>query len=205
MDIPEAAEVRGRKREILGLLARRPRMSVGQLASALGLTPGGVRQQLAQLESAGTIIHEPGAGGRGRFFYSLAPISAAAEHAAYHRFVLRLLHEIESEAPGVVDRAVTGLCIEPTEEALATVTAHERVAAVATMLEEQGFAARVEPLEGGRVSLRLQACPVESLAREFELICDAEEQCILRWLKGFTVERDHWLLNGAAGCSYTVE
>lgn len=179
-------------------------MSVAQLAAELGLTAGGVRQQLAQLESAGAVVHEAGAAGRGRFFYSLAPVSMAEEHAAYHRFVVRLLREIEGGQPGSLDRAVEELCTAPDPATLASNDVEERVAAVCRVLSENGFCAKAEPAEDGHVALLLQACPVEALAREFDLICEAEERCLARWFAGFEVRRDRWALSGASGCSYVV-
>jgi predicted ArsR family transcriptional regulator len=178
-------------------------MSVTQLAGALGLTPGGVRQQIAQLESAGTVVHEPGLGGRGRFFYSLATASAPERHAAYNRFVVRLLRAMESHEAGLLAWAVTQLCpaaVTGQEEN----TTEARVQAVRRAFEDDGFAPQVESLRGARFSLRLQSCPVADLAAEFGCLCDAEEQCLSQRLTGLRVERREWRLGGANECCYVV-
>jgi len=178
-------------------------MSVSQLATALGLTPGGVRQQLAQLESAGTIVHEPGPGGRGRFFYSMATTGSTNRSGSYHRFVVRLLQSIEAEEAGVVKRAASQMRrlprTDPTDRTVAA-----RLEAAQRALDEEGFGARIEVLGDSRFSLRLLACPVEELAEEFKDLCDAEEQCLFEWLAGLPIAREAWRLAGAGECRYVV-
>ena len=178
-------------------------MSVTQLANALALTPGGVRQQLAQLESSGTIVHSPGPGGRGRFFYSLAPVRAGNTHSSYHRFVVRLLQAIEAQDAGIVGRAAVQIGPAP-ETTLAEGTLAARLRAVQRVLDEEGFAAEVEARGDSQFALRLQVCPVAELATEFGSLCEAEEQCLLRWLTGLRVVRDEWRLGGADECCYVV-
>ncbi len=197
------AELRGRKREIVALLATRRRLSVAQLAAAFGLTAGGVRQQLAQLESAGAVVHEPGPGGRGRFFYSLAPMATKADTGVYHRFVARLLRAIETEQPGTVERAAARAC-EAWPNGAGEVGAEARIEAARRALEEQGFAAQAEPLSDSVFSLRLLSCPIQGLAAEFRGLCMAEEQYLLRSLSGLRIEREAWRLAGAPECSYLV-
>jgi predicted ArsR family transcriptional regulator len=61
--------------EIVALLSNHERMSVAQVARAIRMSSGGTLHRLAQLESAGAIVHEEGSCGRGKYYYSLAPTS----------------------------------------------------------------------------------------------------------------------------------
>lgn len=92
------------------------------------------------------------------------------------------------------------------DEALGRVSGlegRERLEAVAEMLSEEGFMARIVEGEDGRPRLRLHHCPLQDLVEATRLPCRAE----LAWVGdalGEPLERESFMPEGDRTCSYAV-
>ena len=92
------------------------------------------------------------------------------------------------------------------EEALRRVTdleGRERLEAVAELLSEEGFMARVREGDDGRSRLVLHHCPLRELVEATRLPCRAE----LGWVGeavGAPLERESWMPEGDRTCAYAV-
>src|SRR5215212_298908 len=104
---PALAELPATRRELLVTLRKRGEARAEELADALGVTVGAVRQHLQGLAAADLVAHReerPGPG-RPRHVYRLAPAAEALFPRAYGELTVELLDYIGDEDPDLVARA----------------------------------------------------------------------------------------------------
>lgn len=152
------------KSEILALLKRNGRQSVGQLAQELKLAPVTIRQHLTHLERDSLVVAErgPGSAGRGHYVFRLtAKAHAAAFPRRSDRLVELLVREIgtldERELAGLSPRERTGLILDRLAQRLAEEyepvlrgwPLSERVVFVTEVMHVEGGFAECEETAGG--------------------------------------------------------
>jgi predicted ArsR family transcriptional regulator len=143
------------KSEILALLKRNGRQSVGQLAQELKLAPVTIRQHLTHLERDGLVVAERGPAngtGRGHYVFRLtAKAHAAAFPRRSDRLVELLVREIghldEHELAGRSPRERTGLLLDRLAGRLAE--EYEPVLRGWPLSERVAFVTEVMHVEGG--------------------------------------------------------
>ena len=209
---PQGLEVRTWDR-VRQLLAEDGPLTAAALASRLRLTPAAVRRHLDLLAEQGAIEErEPAtAGGRGR--PARAYILSAAGHAAMDNdyadvatSALRFLAErAGADAVGEFARERSGEIEARYAAQLPTAggDVNARVQALASALSADGFAASIRPVGAGLpvagVQLCQGHCPVQHVAAEFPVFCDAETDTFSRLL-GVDVQRRSTLAQGAHVC-----
>lgn len=209
---PQGLEVRTWDR-VRQLLAEDGPLTAAALASRLRLTPAAVRRHLDLLAEQGAIEErEPAtAGGRGR--PARAYILSAAGHAAMDNdyadvatSALRFLAErVGADAVGEFARERSGEIEARYAAQLPTAggDVNARVQALASALSADGFAASIRPVGAGLpvagVQLCQGHCPVQHVAAEFPVFCDAETDTFSRLL-GVDVQRRSTLAQGAHVC-----
>src|SRR3990172_2585256 len=99
------------KSEILALLKRNGRQSVGELAQELKLAPVTIRQHLTHLERDGLVVAERGSDSAGRSRY-LFRLTAKAHAAAFPRRSDRLVELLVREIGTLDGRELEGLTPE---------------------------------------------------------------------------------------------
>lgn len=209
---PQGLEVRTWDR-VRQLLAEDGPLTAAALASRLRLTPAAVRRHLDLLAEQGAIEErEPAtAGGRGR--PARAYILSAAGHAGMDNdyadvatSALRFLAErVGADAVGEFARERSGEIEARYAAQLPTAggDVSARVQALASALSADGFAASIRPVGAGLpvagVQLCQGHCPVQHVAAEFPVFCDAETDTFSRLL-GVDVQRRSTLAQGAHVC-----
>ena len=209
---PQGLEVRTWD-QVRQLLAEDGPLTAAALASRLRLTPAAVRRHLDLLAEQGAIEErEPAtAGGRGR--PARAYILSAAGHAGMDNdyadvatSALRFLAErVGADAVGEFARERSGEIEARYAAQLPTAggDVNARVQALASALSADGFAASIRPVGAGLpvagVQLCQGHCPVQHVAAEFPVFCDAETDTFSRLL-GVDVQRRSTLAQGAHVC-----
>ncbi len=191
-------------------------LSAADLASRLGLTPAAVRRHLDLLAENGSIEEgEPtGAGGRGRGRPARAYIISAAGHAGMESdyaelaaSALRFLAE-HAGADAVDEFAREHSAKFESRYAAQLAAAGADVAAraqtLATVLNADGFAASIRPVEVNMTMAGIQLCqghcPIQHVATEFTAFCDAEAE-VFSQLLGVRVQRQTTLAHGEHACT----
>ncbi len=212
---PALAELPATRRELLVTLRKRGEARAEELAEALGVTVGAVRQHLQGLAAADLVEHReerPGPG-RPRHVYRLAPAAEALFPRAYGELTVELLDYIGDEDPDLVARAFERrrrARVERTLERLSGLGFDERVAEVARVLDEDGYLADVEPLpaagdrsdDGWRIVEH--NCAILAVAQRYGHACGAEIAFLREVLPDADVTRVSHILTGAHACAYEV-
>jgi predicted ArsR family transcriptional regulator len=204
-----AAERAGGTRErILLLLRRHGRLSAPRLAELLQLTSVGVRRHLALLERDGLVgatVEKPRRG-RPAAVYRLTDAGLETFPRHYDEVAREALTFLKGR-----DAATLSQFLAWRNERLAASyagrvegdTLAERTDALAEVLNEQGFMAEVEPVDGG-LRLCQHNCTVEHLATELPDLCASEAELFERLL-GTRVERETTIVDGAVRCETRID
>ncbi|HWS58172.1 MAG TPA: helix-turn-helix domain-containing protein [Actinotalea sp.] len=204
------------RQRILQLVVEAGPVSVVELARDLHLTAAGVRRHVAVLEEDGQIVvHGTGGlgpAGRGRPArrYVATELGQAAMSSAYADLATQVLRYVaqtggEQAVHDFAERRVAELetRLAPALVGLGDDVA-ERVAALATALAQDGYAASARPVPAGRaVQLCQGHCPVQDVAAQFPELCEAETQMFARLL-GVHVQRLSTLATGGHVCTTHV-
>ncbi len=198
------------RRAILVALRKRGEARAEELASALGVTASAARQQLAPLASAGLLEHrdERAGPGRPRRIYRLAPAADALFPKAYGELTTELLDHVGAEDPALLERAFEARRRTRVEQARARldglVTLEERVRELAAILDEAGYLADVEPLDGGGWRIAEHNCAILAVARRHGHACTTELAFLAEVLPDADVRRVAHIVSGSAACVYEV-
>jgi DeoR family suf operon transcriptional repressor len=181
------------------------------LAAALGITPGAVRQQLRPLAEGGWVEHRdlrPGPG-RPRRRYRLSERAASLFPQAYGELAVELLGHIAGEDSALIQRAFARrrrarVAAARTRLAACGPSLSDRVTEVARILDEQGYMAAAEERPDGTLLLAERNCAILAVAREHRCACSSELEFLREVLPGASIERVQHLMDGASACAYEV-
>lgn len=207
----------GTRRRVLELVATQGPVTAAHLAGVLGLTSAAVRRHLQCLEQEGTItVHDGGTGAgparRGRparhYVVSTAGQAELGDHdTELATQVMRYLRRTGG------DEAVAAFAAERNDAVvrryaprLTATDPQERVAQLAALLSDEGYAASVRPVVGPvvpTVQLCQGHCPVQHAAADFPELCEAEARAFSELL-GTHVQRLATLAGGAHACVTNV-
>lgn len=211
---PALAELPATRRALLIALRKRGEARAEELAEQLDVTVSAVRQHLQGLAAADLVAHrEERAGpGRPRHVYRLAPAAEALFPRSYGELTVELLDYIGDEDPDLVARAFERrrrARVERTRERLAGLDFDARVAEVARVLDEDGYLAEVERLEGdadgpGGWRILEHNCAILAVAQRYGHACGAEIAFLREVLPDADVTRVSHILTGAHACTYEV-
>jgi DeoR family transcriptional regulator, suf operon transcriptional repressor len=198
------------RRAILVALKRRGPQRAQDLASELDLTVAAVRQQLGRLESDGLVTHHRDeADGRGRptHLYELTALADVMFPKRYGDLTTELLSYLGGPGSEVVDDLFEQRRRRRLDDARSRLdrrTLEEQVAELTAILDEDGYLADVERLDGGGWRITEHNCAILSVARGFRQACSSELSFIRDALPGAQVERVAHLMDGAHVCAYEV-
>jgi DeoR family transcriptional regulator, suf operon transcriptional repressor len=207
---PALAELPVTRRELLVNLRKQGEARAEELAAALGITVGAVRQHLQSLAAADLVAHreERVGPGRPRHVYRLAPAAEALFPRSYGELTVELLDYIGDEDPELIARAFERrrrARVERTRERLDGLDFDARVAEVTRVLDEDGYLAEVERLDGDRSWRILEHnCAILAVAQRYGHACGAEIAFLREVLPDADVTRVSHILTGAHACAYEV-
>ncbi len=196
------------RREILVLLKRSGGMTVEQLSHAIGITPMGVRQQLAILERDGLITMSKKRGGMGRpaHVYALTDKGDELFPRTYDSFALAILEALQEMDGTEKVEAVLRKRTERLRDALAArLTARaipERVKELVQAQAENGYMAELEERPEG-ILFRHYNCTIAQVAKRYPVICQMEHE-MFESLLGTKLKRECCLVQGENCCAYLV-
>ena len=206
---PPLAAMPTTRRAILLALKRNGSMRAGDLAEHLAITVAAVRQQLVRLGQDGLVTHHRDAEGRGRpsHSYQLTPAAEMLFPKRYGDLTTELLGYLGGPDSDEVTelfehrrrRRLVGA-----QRRLAEMTLAEQVGELTRILDEDGYLADVERLEGGGWLITEHNCAILSVATGFRQACSSEIAFIRDALPGARVERVAHLMDGAHVCAYEV-
>ena len=197
------------RRQILSILKRDSTAGTERLAELTGITISGARQHLTALERDGLITHrrERRGAGRPRHSYALTAAGDALFPRHYGALTNELLTYVEEEDPDLVARIFARRGQRRLEGALERTAGHtfpERVAIVATILDEDGYLADFTEEPDGTFVITEHNCAVLSVALRYSHACSSELDFLQRTLPDAEVTRIAHRINGAHVCAYRV-
>jgi len=207
----------GTRQRVLQLVASAGPVSAAELAAQLDLAPAGIRRHLGVLEDSDQIaVHDAGSGpapkGRGRPARRYV-VTAGGQAALSHRYSELASQAMRFLAETAGPQAVEGfaeLRVRELEErhGVAVQAAGDDLAARVRVLAERlgadGYAASARPAPGGTAMQLCQGhCPVQDVAHEFPLLCEAEARAFSRML-GVHVQRLATLAGGGHVCTTNI-
>jgi len=200
------------RRAILNLLKREGPLDASQVAHALSLTTAAIRMQLVRLEEDGLLARADTSGeaarrGRPAHTYTLTPAAEALYPKRYGDLTTELLGYLGGPEGEQVDalfeqrrqRRVAGALPR-----LAHLPFDDQVAALAAILDEDGYLADATRAEDGSWLVTEHNCAILTVAHGFSQACTSELSFIRDALPGASVERVAHLMDGAHVCAYRI-
>lgn len=199
----------GTRRRVARSILQHGPSTAAALAERLSLTPAAVRRHLGVLMDAGQLEARErrvyGQRGRGRpaKVFVITDAGRSEFHQAYEDLALRALNYlVETNGPGAIERFAERL-FEPlaahfaaNREAAPDATCAEALAAA---LDEQGFAASVQPVASGHQICQYH-CPIVHVAEQHPQLCQVETR-LFADLLGSHVQRLATIAHGDGVCT----
>ena len=205
-------ELTAAQRNTLIALKRRGESSVDDLADAVGTTPSAVRQQLAVLRSAGLVATRqqrvrPGQPGRPADLHFSTHQAEALFAQATGDLSVELLSCIEEEDPNLVSRAFERRQhrrVEQVRGQLVGKSIDEKVAALAEILDAEGYMAELDKLPDDNYRVTLCNCAIWPVASRYGAACSTELEFLQAVLPEADVERVEHKVAGGYVCGYAL-
>jgi predicted ArsR family transcriptional regulator len=201
--IPEA------RREILKLLKRRGPLPVEDLAEALAITVSGARQHLAGLERDGVVTYQRirQGPGRPRHFYELTEEGDALFPRRSAELTNELLGYVQEHDPTLLDQLFVRRAqrrVRSAQRRLEGLSLPDKVRELARILDEEGYYAELQELEGGRFRLIERNCLVKDVALRYAQVCTSELSFVRKVLPEADVTRTQHVINNQPCCAYDI-
>lgn len=200
------------QRQTLVALKRRGEASVDALAEALAITPSAARQQLAALRSAGLVATRqqrgrPGHPGRPADLFHSTQQGEALFAQASGDLSAELLGYVEEEDPSLLSRVFERRQhrrVEQVRDQLAGKSLDEKVAALAEILDAEGYMAELDKLPDESYRVTLCNCAIWPVASRYGAACSTELEFLQAVLPEADVERVEHKVAGAHVCGYAL-
>jgi predicted ArsR family transcriptional regulator len=201
------------RERVLQLIISDGPINAAKLADILKLTPAGIRRHISHLEDSGQIevyTDRPEKGVRGRPSRQYVATTRAHEElpSAYSGIAAEALaFLVEKIGEGAVEEFAAHRFAHFEEKYAQAITATDpqgRVEQLAQALNAEGFAASVRPVAGVPMLQLCQGhCPVQDVAAQFPLLCEAEAKLFSKIL-GTHTQRLVTLAGGGHVCTTNV-
>lgn len=194
---------------ILQTLLRRPRMTINELAEAVGINPISVRHHLTNLQVEGLVAaeEERHGVGRPRLVYFLTEAGLERFPTRYLRLATRLLDQLKSTMPAPMVRELflqmaTDIAEEYADQ-MEGLSMEERLEVAKELLAQEGFTVEWER-EGNRYQIHEITCPYLQIGQNHPEVCTVDQTLISRLL-AVPAEKVQCILHGDAKCTYVVQ
>jgi predicted ArsR family transcriptional regulator len=200
----------GVTRRVLEELKQVGDATVDQLAATVGVTVSAIRQVLRPLQETGLVAHRDERAalpGRPRRWYCLAPAAERLWPKRYGELTNQLLGFIDETAPQLVEEAFARRGAQRVARAALRLDGlgfDERVAELAVILDEDGYLADSQPIDGGWL-ITEHNCAILDVARRYGGACRSEIAFLREVLPGARVERVAHMIAGAHMCAYEIK
>ncbi|MFL6216714.1 MAG: helix-turn-helix transcriptional regulator [Blastocatellia bacterium] len=194
---------------ILNCLRSDQRLTVEDLAALVGVSKVCIRRHLSLLGRDQLIAYDVERRDRGRplHVYYLTSKSESLFPTGYAAFAQGVLRQVGccfgEPAVNAVIAGWTEEAIGEFQSELANRKGEQRIHGLVSLLNRNGYEAESKRLENGDYVIEQRNCPVLTLAREHQQICD-EELRLYKSSLGFNVERECRIANGSSCCTYKI-
>lgn len=197
------------RQQILLLLRRKGPMTAAELSKELGIGAVGVRQHLALLERDG-LVQTGGvrrAIGRPSHLYALTDTAEALFPKAYDHLLIDALEFVRAQGgEDAIERLFEArrkrLYVEYSPR-LEGRSLPERVAELATILNEHGYMCEWRRLPDGAIELIEHNCPIDCVARSYPQAC-THERALYEDLLRAPVERQQTIAADGRCCRFRI-
>ena len=196
------------KDKILQTLLRKPKITINEIAEAVGINAISVRHHLSNLEKEGLITaeEERHGVGRPRLMYSLTEDGMERFPTKYLRLTTRLLAQMKDSMPGpVVAQLFSQIAEDMASEYSSQVqgmSMEERLEFVKEMLAQEGFTVEWEK-KGTDYQIHEISCPYYQIGVKHPEVCTVDQTLISKML-ALPASKVQCILDGAAYCTYVV-
>jgi predicted ArsR family transcriptional regulator len=196
------------KDKILQTLLRKPKITINELADAVGINPISVRHHLTNLQMEGLIAaeEERHGVGRPRLVYSLTEGGMERFPTKYLRLTTRLLAQMKETMPGPI---VTKLFNQVAEDLASEYSSQiqglsmeERLDVVKELLAQEGFTVEWEKKDG-EYRIHEISCPYYQIGIAHPEVCTVDQTLISKML-ALPASKVQCILNGGSHCTYVV-
>ena len=194
------------RRAVLSTLKGRGEASAAEVADVLGVTVGAVRQLLAPLEEDGLIAHRderPGPG-RPRRRYCLTPAAEGLWPKRYGELTNQLLSFMNAEAVDAAFEQRRQGRVARAQARMVGLDFEQRVATLATILDEDGYLASCSPVGDGVWEIVEHNCAILDVAQHYGTACGTELAFLQEVMIGAEVVRTAHMMAGAHVCAYEI-
>ena len=196
------------KDRILQTLLRKPKITINELAEAVGINPISVRHHLTNLQMEGLIAadEERHGVGRPRLVYSLTEEGMERFPTKYLRLTTRLLAQLKETMPGPVvsnlfNQIAEDLASEYSSQ-IKGMSMEERLEFVKELLAQEGFTVEWEK-KGNDYQIHEISCPYYQIGIEHPEVCTVDQTLISRML-ALPANKVQCILDGSPHCTYVV-
>ena len=197
------------KDKILQTLLRKPKITINDLAEAVGINPISVRHHLTNLQMEGLIAaeEERHGVGRPRLVYSLTEEGMERFPTKYLRLTTRLLAQMKESMPGplvtkLFNQVAEDLASEYTSQ-IQGLSMEERLEFVKELLAEEGFTVEWEK-KGTEYQIHEISCPYYQIGVAHPEVCTVDQTLISKML-ALPASKVQCILDGGAVCTYVVQ
>jgi len=196
------------KDRILQTLLRKPKITIIDLAEAVGINPISVRHHLTNLQMEGLVSaeEERHGVGRPRLVYSLTEDGMERFPTKYLRLTTRLLTQMKETMPGPVVAQLFNQIAEDLASEYASqiqgMNMEERLEFVKEMLAREGFTVEWEK-KGADYQIHEISCPYYQIGMAHPEVCTVDQTLISKML-ALPASKVQCILDGASHCTYVV-
>ena len=197
------------KDRILQTLLRKPKITINELAEAVGINPISVRHHLTNLQMEGLIAaeEERHGVGRPRLVYSLTEDGMERFPTKYLRLTTRLLAQMKESMPGPVvaqlfNQIAEDLASEYSSQ-IKGLSMEERLEFVKELLAQEGFTVEWEK-KGSEYQIHEISCPYYQIGVAHPEVCTVDQTLISKML-ALPASKVQCILDGGAFCTYVVQ
>ncbi|NWG33624.1 MAG: winged helix-turn-helix transcriptional regulator [Chloroflexi bacterium] len=197
------------KDRILQTLLRKPRITINEIAEAVGINAISVRHHLSNLEKEGLIAaeEERHGVGRPRLVYSLTEEGMERFPTKYLRLTTRLLAQMKETMPGPVVTQLFNQVAEDLANQYAAdikgLSMEERLDFVKELLAQEGFTVEWE-MKDGQYQIHEISCPYYQIGVAHPEVCTMDQTLISKML-AVPANKVQCILSGGAHCTYVVQ
>jgi DeoR family transcriptional regulator, suf operon transcriptional repressor len=194
---------------ILQTLLKQPRMTIIDIAAAVGINPISVRHHLTNLQVEGLVSaeQENHGVGRPRLVYLLTEHGVERFPTRYLRLTSRLLDQLKSSMPApMVSKLFLQMATDMAEdytEQMHGLSMEQRLDVAKTLLAEEGFNVEWEKA-GDQYRIHEITCPYLQIGQNHPEVCTVDQTLISRML-AVPAEKVQCILSGDAKCTYVVQ
>lgn len=194
------------RRKILLALKKTGGMTAGELSELLGMTSMGVRRHLNTLERDGLVSYDTQQRGLGRpaYVYQLTAKADNLFPKTYHILANELLGYLDDDDLARVFERRVERRLRLARARLTGLSFHEKIAELARILDEDGYLAEWEQVDGDTYLLMEFNCAIHEVAYRYRQACAGELEFIRALLPEAVVERQEYMMSGASCCSYRI-